>query len=91
LSCLRYVHPFHLYQVKANTSQNIKEGIEGRPVSWYSDVFPIVFPNVDRDAANKLWAKELKTRTGDKKRKEQKRKEDEEDKEEESGEGEEED
>lgn len=58
--------------------QNIKEGIEGRPVTWYSDVFKIVFPDIDRDAANKLWEKDLKTKKGDKKRKEQKRKEEDE-------------
>jgi Lon-like ATP-dependent protease len=67
----------------ANGQQNIKEGIEGKPVTWYSDVFKIVFPNVDRDAANKLWDKDLKPKKGDRKRKEQKRKEEEE---EESGE-----
>jgi Lon-like ATP-dependent protease len=64
-------------------SQNIKEGIEGKPVTWYSDVFKIVFPDVDRDTANKLWKDELKSKKGDRKRKEQKRKDDEE---EESGE-----
>ncbi|KIH90162.1 Lon-like ATP-dependent protease [Sporothrix brasiliensis 5110] len=33
--------------------ENIKEGIEGRPVSWYSDVFGIIFKDVDREQANK--------------------------------------
>lgn len=33
--------------------ENIKQGIEGRPASWYSDVFELIFPNVDRDQANK--------------------------------------
>ncbi|CAK7201260.1 ATP-dependent Lon protease pim1 [Sporothrix eucalyptigena] len=33
--------------------ENIKEGIEGRPVSWYSDVFNIVFKDIDREQANK--------------------------------------
>jgi Lon-like ATP-dependent protease len=33
--------------------ENIKEGIEGHPVSWYTDVFDIVFPSLDRDLANK--------------------------------------
>ncbi|CEJ87012.1 Putative Lon protease homolog, mitochondrial [[Torrubiella] hemipterigena] len=32
---------------------NIKEGLEGHPVAWYSDVFDIVFPNLDREAANR--------------------------------------
>ncbi|KAH7382401.1 Lon protease C-terminal proteolytic domain-containing protein [Phaeosphaeria sp. MPI-PUGE-AT-0046c] len=63
--------------------ENIKEGIEGKPVSWYSDVFKVVFPNVERDVVNKLWKDELKSKKGDRKRKEQKRKDDEE---EESGE-----
>ncbi|KAL5113524.1 ATP-dependent Lon protease pim1 [Pleosporales sp. CAS-2024a] len=58
--------------------ENIKEGIEGKPVTWYSDVFKIVFPDVDQDAASKLWHNELKGKKGDKKRKESKRKEDEE-------------
>ena len=39
--------------------QNIKEGIEGKPVDWYSDVFDLVFPDVDETDANKLWKKEL--------------------------------
>ncbi|KAF2019242.1 ATP-dependent protease La [Aaosphaeria arxii CBS 175.79] len=64
--------------------ENIKEGIEGKPVSWYSEVFSLVFPDLDRDAANKLWEKELKGKKGDKKKyKEKARKEEEE---EESGE-----
>ncbi|KAI1099909.1 ATP-dependent protease La [Jackrogersella minutella] len=33
--------------------ENIKEGIEGRPASWYSDVFGLVFPNIDREQANR--------------------------------------
>ena len=48
--------------------QNIKEGIEGKPVSWYSDVFDIVFPNLNRDVANNLWKKELAPPGKDKKR-----------------------
>ena len=32
--------------------QNIKEGLEGRPASWYSEVFDLIFPNLDRDKAN---------------------------------------
>ena len=40
--------------------QNIKEGIEGKPVDWYSDVFDIVFPDVDESQVNSLWKKELK-------------------------------
>ncbi|KKA29796.1 hypothetical protein TD95_003095 [Thielaviopsis punctulata] len=33
--------------------ENIKEGIEGKPVAWYKDVFDIIFPSLDREAANK--------------------------------------
>ena len=40
-------------------SQNIKEGIEGKPVDWYSDVFELVFPDVDPAQVNSLWKKEL--------------------------------
>lgn len=32
--------------------QTIKEGIEGHAVSWYSEVFDLVFPNLDRQKAN---------------------------------------
>ncbi|KAI0150427.1 lon protease [Xylariaceae sp. FL1272] len=32
--------------------ENIKEGIEGRPASWYTDVFDLVFPNLDKEKAN---------------------------------------
>jgi len=39
--------------------ENIKEGIEGKPVDWYSDVFSLVFPSVDASVANGLWKKEL--------------------------------
>ncbi|CAP70334.1 uncharacterized protein PODANS_3_4170 [Podospora anserina S mat+] len=33
--------------------ENIKEGIEGRPVSWYSEVFDLIFPDLDKEKANK--------------------------------------
>ena len=39
--------------------QNIKAGIEGKAVSWYSDVFDVVFKDLDRERANGLWKKEL--------------------------------
>ncbi|CAN8102175.1 unnamed protein product [Discula destructiva] len=32
--------------------ENIKEGIEGRPASWYSEIFDIVFPTLDQEKAN---------------------------------------
>ncbi|KAF3942186.1 hypothetical protein ABW19_dt0209119 [Dactylella cylindrospora] len=40
--------------------ENIKEGIEGRPVSWYSEVFDIIFPDIDPERANNLWKEQLK-------------------------------
>jgi len=40
--------------------ENIKEGIEGRPAKWYSDVFDLVFPNLDKSHANSLWKDQLK-------------------------------
>ncbi|KIX02189.1 ATP-dependent protease La [Rhinocladiella mackenziei CBS 650.93] len=39
---------------------NIKEGIQGHAVDWYSDVFDIVFPDVDPDEVNPLWKDALK-------------------------------
>ncbi|KAI2619956.1 ATP-dependent protease La [Hypoxylon sp. NC1633] len=42
--------------------ENIKEGLEGRPASWYSEIFDLVFPNLDREQANRCkiceWKKE---------------------------------
>lgn len=32
--------------------QNIKEGIEGRPASWYGEIFDIIFPNLDHEKAS---------------------------------------
>lgn len=43
-------------------------------MSWYHEVFSLVFPNLDKDSANKLWEKELKDKKGDKKKREYKRK-----------------
>lgn len=40
-------------------SQNIKEGVEGKPVEWYSQVFEHVFKDVDRQTANSMWKKQL--------------------------------
>ena len=40
-------------------AQNIKEGIEGKPVDWYGDVFDLVFPDVQEAEVNALWKKEL--------------------------------
>ena len=46
-------------QVLTFYDQNIKEGIEGHAASWYSDVFDIVFPNVDPKRANNIWKEQL--------------------------------
>jgi hypothetical protein len=70
-------------KLSLTSKQNIKEGIEGRPVQWYKEVFEIVFPELDRDVANKMWEKELKDKKEHRKKREQKKKEEEE---EESGE-----
>ncbi|KAL9636576.1 MAG: hypothetical protein Q9164_002730 [Protoblastenia rupestris] len=35
--------------------ENIKEGIEGHAANWYSDVFDLVFPNLDKEHANNIW------------------------------------
>ena len=40
--------------------ENIKNGIEGRSVDWYADVFDYIFPNLDHERANNLWKEELK-------------------------------
>ncbi|EDN93868.1 hypothetical protein SS1G_09735 [Sclerotinia sclerotiorum 1980 UF-70] len=45
---------------------NIKDGIEGKPAKWYSDVFDLVFPNLDKEAANGLWKDRLTKKKGDK-------------------------
>ncbi|KAL8750715.1 MAG: hypothetical protein Q9184_006325 [Pyrenodesmia sp. 2 TL-2023] len=49
--------------------ENIKEGIEGHGVSWYSDVFDLVFPDLDRDAANHMWKEQLAAKDPDEKSK----------------------
>ena len=62
-NCPRYVQRFVLDAdgiVTDFLAQNIKEGIEGRPVSWYRDVFELVFPNLNREAANNVWKDKLK-------------------------------
>lgn len=38
---------------------NIKEGIEGHPVSWYSQVFDILFSDLDHNSARQAWQKML--------------------------------
>ncbi|KAI5208039.1 lon protease-like protein [Aureobasidium subglaciale] len=55
--------------------ENIKEGIEGKPVAWYSEVFDLVFPSVDAKAANTMWKQTLKKEKKEKREKEDKDKE----------------
>ncbi|KAM6521254.1 ATP-dependent Lon protease pim1 [Fusarium solani] len=38
--------------------ENIKEGLQGHPVAWYPEVFNLVFPNLDREQANKCKIRE---------------------------------
>jgi ATP-dependent Lon protease len=40
--------------------QNIKHGIQGHAVDWYADVFDLIFPGVDVEAANALWDRQLR-------------------------------
>ncbi|RDL38868.1 Lon protease-like protein, mitochondrial [Venustampulla echinocandica] len=46
--------------------ENIKEGIEGRPAKWYSDVFDLVFPDLDSEQVNNQWKEQLARKKGDK-------------------------
>ncbi|KAJ5923954.1 hypothetical protein N7466_008141 [Penicillium verhagenii] len=39
--------------------ENIKKGITGHPVSWYSEVFDLLFPTLDHEAAQTIWQKAL--------------------------------
>ncbi|KAL8730666.1 MAG: hypothetical protein Q9181_004586 [Wetmoreana brouardii] len=52
--------------------ENIKEGIEGHAVSWYHEVFDLVFQDLDREAANHIWKEQLKEPEKKKKRSEDK-------------------
>ncbi|CAG8646561.1 15978_t:CDS:2 [Funneliformis mosseae] len=37
--------------------ENVKEGLKGIPVGWYDDVFKVVFGNITKDYAAKIWMK----------------------------------
>ena len=39
--------------------QNIKDGLDGRPVRWYNEVFDLAFHNLDKERAAGLWKKQL--------------------------------
>lgn len=43
-------------------SQNIKQEIEGKPVDWFSDVFKVIFPDIDAVRSSNLWKADLKKR-----------------------------
>lgn len=64
------ITPLHVEARKANKrKQNIKEGLEGRPAAWYSDVLELVFPKIDEEKASKCTACEIKNKEkADKKR-----------------------
>ncbi|KAK2630421.1 hypothetical protein QTJ16_001241 [Diplocarpon rosae] len=42
--------------------ENIKDGISGHSAKWYSDVFDLVFPDLDAKKANKLWEEQLSSK-----------------------------
>lgn len=52
---------FLLFLVRADKEvlQNIKEGIQGHAANWYSDVFDLVFPDLDHEEINKRWKEQL--------------------------------
>jgi ATP-dependent Lon protease len=33
--------------------------MDGKPVEWYSEVFNVVFPNIDKDGAASRWKSQL--------------------------------
>jgi Lon-like ATP-dependent protease len=58
-------------------AQNIKEGLDGCPAAWYSDVQELVFPNIDEEKASKCVACEIKSKEkAEKKRSKSKSRED---------------
>lgn len=48
--------------------QNIKDGLDGRPARWYQDVYELVFNDLDKDRAAKLWGEQLKEEEGKRKK-----------------------
>ena len=47
--------------------QYIKEGLDGRPVEWYSDVYDLIFKDVDPVKAGKMWSEQLREKDEKKK------------------------
>ncbi|KAL2120481.1 hypothetical protein VTJ04DRAFT_4508 [Mycothermus thermophilus] len=56
--------------------ENIKEGLEGRPVSWYSEVFELIFPNLDREKANHCKVCEMREKEKEEEKEREKEKKD---------------
>lgn len=50
--------------------QNIKEGIQGHPMDWYSDVFSIVFPDMNTKEVSSMWKAQLREDKKSRKRRE---------------------
>ncbi|RKF75773.1 Lon protease-like protein, mitochondrial [Golovinomyces cichoracearum] len=46
---------------------NIKQGIEGHPVKWFSDVYDLVFTDIDENNANNLWKDQISKKDDTKK------------------------
>lgn len=49
--------------------ENIKAGLEGKPVGWYEEVWNVCFKDIDQQRANTLWDEKLKEKKKDKKEK----------------------
>jgi ATP-dependent Lon protease len=65
--------------------QNIKEGITGHAVDWYSDVFDIIFPDLDAKEINEKWKGALKEEKSKKRKERKTKKKEEEEDDDESG------
>ncbi|KAJ9658352.1 ATP-dependent Lon protease pim1 [Neophaeococcomyces mojaviensis] len=58
--CTRILFPKDNFGDWAELPENIKEGIEGHAVDWYSDVFERVFPGLNSKEINNIWKQQLK-------------------------------
>lgn len=81
--CTRILFPKDNYGDWAELPENIKRGIDGHAVDWYSDVFDLVFPNLNAKEINGMWKSQLKE--DKKKRREKEKDRDGREKEEDSG------
>ncbi|KAI1817954.1 lon protease [Poronia punctata] len=50
--CKTIIFPYANLSDWLELPENIKEGLEGRPATWYKDIFPLAFPTIDREKAN---------------------------------------